>query len=153
MRQIPKDLHDFFMNAVKETVDYREKNKTQRNDFMQLLIELKNKGKIEDADSKYQNNKEEEILPKDEKASGAEQKFTLTDAAAQAFVFFIAGFETSSTTMTFAFYELALNPDVQKTLQDEIDKILAKHDNKITYEAVAQMEYLDWVVQGKALNV
>lgn len=50
--------------------------------------------------------------------------------------------------MTFAFYELALNPDIQVKVQNEIDRVVAKHENKVTYEAVQEMEYLDWVVQG-----
>jgi cytochrome P450 family 6 len=47
----PKDVNEFFMNSVKETVEYREKNNVQRKDFMSLLLQLKNKGYLEDADS------------------------------------------------------------------------------------------------------
>jgi cytochrome P450 family 6 len=32
---------------VQETVEYREKNDMKRNDFMQLLIQLKNKGTVD----------------------------------------------------------------------------------------------------------
>ena len=32
-------------------VDYREKNNIKRNDVLQLLIQLKNKGYIDDAES------------------------------------------------------------------------------------------------------
>jgi len=36
------------MGLVNDVIDYREKNNVAHNDFMQLLIQLKNKGKIED---------------------------------------------------------------------------------------------------------
>ena len=49
------------MNAVQETVEYREKNNVRRNDFLQLLIELKNKGSVEDVDLKYQKEEQEKI--------------------------------------------------------------------------------------------
>jgi cytochrome P450 family 6 len=70
--------------------------------------------------------------------------------AAQAFVFFGAGFETSSTTATFCIYELSLHQDIQERVRKEIDVVLKKHDGKITYEAIQEMEYLDKVVSGKA---
>ena len=44
----PQELINFFMKVVKDVIDYREKNSVVRNDFMQLLIQLKNKGKIQD---------------------------------------------------------------------------------------------------------
>jgi cytochrome P450 family 6 len=69
--------------------------------------------------------------------------------AAQAFVFFLGGFETSSTTMTFCLYELSLHQDIQERVRKEIDVILKKHNGKITYEAIQEMEYLDKVVSGE----
>jgi hypothetical protein len=39
----PKDVSNYFMEMVRETVEFREKNGVHRNDFMQLLIQLKNK--------------------------------------------------------------------------------------------------------------
>ena len=69
--------------------------------------------------------------------------------AAQAFVFFLGGFETSSTTMTFCMYELSLHQDIQDRLREETDVVLQKHDGKLTYEGIQEMEYLDKVVSGK----
>jgi len=75
---------------------------------------------------------------------------TMEVIAAQAFVFFLAGFETSSTTMTFCLYELAMNPDIQERVRNEIDTVLERHGGNITYESIVEMEYLDKVVSGKS---
>lgn len=55
---------------------------------------------------------------------------------AQAASFFSAGFETSSTTAAFALYELAMQPEIQNTLQKEILNALEKSNGKITYDMV-----------------
>lgn len=39
---------------------------------------------------------------------------------AQAFTFFIAAFDTSSSVMSFAIYEIAINPEIQQRLFEEI---------------------------------
>ncbi|XP_060525395.1 cytochrome P450 6a2-like isoform X2 [Cylas formicarius] len=38
----------FFQGVVRETIEYRERNNVIRKDFMQLLIQLKNNGRIDD---------------------------------------------------------------------------------------------------------
>ena len=68
--------------------------------------------------------------------------------AAQVFVFFVAGFETSSSTASFALYELAQNPDVQEELVKEIDKTFVKHNGKLTYDSLTEMTYLTKVIEG-----
>jgi len=64
-------------------------------------------------------------------------------------VFLIAGYETSSTTMTFVLYELARHPEIQQSLRKEILQVLSKHDGKLTYDGIQGMVYLDRVVSGE----
>jgi cytochrome P450 family 6 len=58
---INPETTDFFLNAVKQTVEYREKNNISRNDFMHLLIQLKNNGVIEGESTKNGNLTVEEV--------------------------------------------------------------------------------------------
>ncbi|RZB40440.1 p450 domain containing protein, partial [Asbolus verrucosus] len=129
------DVEQFFMKAIRDTVEYREKNNIYRKDFMHLLLQLKNRGSVAD-DGKIT----------DEHGRTEEKALTMNELAAQAFVFFLAGFETSSTTMTFALYELAANPHVQEKLRHEINKVLEKHDGKLTYDGMMEMTYMENVL-------
>uniref|UniRef100_A0A182QVP9 Cytochrome P450 n=1 Tax=Anopheles farauti TaxID=69004 RepID=A0A182QVP9_9DIPT len=128
LANLPADVTSFFMGLITATVDERERDKIERPDFLNLLIQLKNKGTVED------------------EASDALDKLTLNEVAAQAFVFFFAGFETSSTTLSFALFELANNPAIQERVRAEVLEKLKLHDDKITYDALKEMTYLDQVI-------
>ncbi|CAH2012349.1 unnamed protein product [Acanthoscelides obtectus] len=126
----------FFLNVVRNTMRYREDNNINRRDFMQLMLQLKNRGTIGEDDKVLEG--------KDENRDGS--WLTENQIAAQCFVFFFAGFETSATTMTFALYELAVNQDIQEKLRREITEVLGRHGHQITYEAIMEMTYLDKIV-------
>ncbi|XP_053670575.1 probable cytochrome P450 6a14 [Anopheles nili] len=126
------DVERFFLSIVQKTVDYRESNNVKRNDFMNLLIQIKNKGRLDDTD--------------DGSVGKGEVGMTQNELAAQAFVFFLAGFETSSTTQSFCLYELAKNPDIQERLRQEINRAIEENDGQVTYDAVMGIQYLDNVI-------
>ena len=111
---------------MKETVEYRIENKIERNDVLNSLMKIGNEGRE------------------------GEEKLTMDEIAAQCFVFFVGGFETSSTTTTFALFNLVHYPEIQEKLRDEVNTVLAKYDNKVTYEAMKEMKYLDMVVNGES---
>jgi cytochrome P450 family 6 len=129
------DVEQFFMKAVRDTVNYRETNNVYRKDFMHLLLQLKNRGTVTDDDKITDHHGET-----------AEKALNMNELAAQAFVFFLAGFETSSTNMTWALYELATNPDIQETLRNEINTVLAKHNDEVTYDGMMEMTYMENVL-------
>lgn len=51
------------------------------------------------------------------------EKIDYDDIQAQCLTFLLAGYDTSSTTVAFVCYELALHTDVQDKLRDEIDRM------------------------------
>nr|ARA91605.1 cytochrome P450 monooxygenase [Pieris rapae] len=124
------------IRLLKEVLKQRNYEPSNRNDFVDLLIECKKKGTIV--------GESIERLGADGKAARAELHVDDELLAAQMFVFFAAGFETSSSATSTALNELAHNIHVQRKVQQEIDRVLAKHNNKLTYEAVKEMTYLEW---------
>ena len=60
-----------------------------------------------------------ETAPK--RAAAAKGVLTDEQVIDNSFGFLIAGNETTAVTLSFASYELAINPDIQEKLQSEID--------------------------------
>jgi len=67
-------------------------------------------------------------------------------------MFFFAGFETSSLTLSNTLYELALNQKIQDSLREEIDEVYTKHEGDLTYDTIKKMNYLDKVVKGTSFE-
>lgn len=89
VRAVDREIEDFIMSIVKETIDHRETNKGyQRKDFMQLMILLKNQGYI--SVDKDEDDDKDEINGHDYSSTDL-KKLTFNEVAAQAFLFFVAG--------------------------------------------------------------
>ncbi|XP_001604822.1 probable cytochrome P450 6a13 [Nasonia vitripennis] len=114
-----RELNDFFIGTITQTMEYRKKSNVKRNDFIDLLMAIK-----------------------DDPSKLNDIELTDTLLAAQAFVFFIAGFETSSSTISHTLYELAQNQPIQDKLREEIVEGLKSHNGELTYESVKSMKYL-----------
>lgn len=134
-RQFNKTVTDFFNNVVGGTINYRETNKVTRNDFLNMLIELKNKGSIEG------------------EISTESRRLTLDEVIAQAFLFFFAGADTSSTAISFAITELSCHPEIQEKLRKEIIEKTKSSDGAITYDNLHEMTYLNQVMNGEYFRI
>ncbi|XP_046734957.1 uncharacterized protein LOC124404668 [Diprion similis] len=131
---VDADVEKFFVSTFIETVEYRAANNVVRKDFLDLIIQLMNKGYIENDDKKWTRPSEFDS-----------QKITLLEGAAQAFAFWLAGFETSSSTVTNCLYELALHQDIQDKVAEEANRVLAKFGG-MSYNGIKEMHYLQKVV-------
>lgn len=65
----------------------------------------------------------------------------------QASFLLLAGFDTSSSTITFALYELAKQPAIQQRLRQELsDALKASEDGQLDYDTVSGLPYMRQVV-------
>ncbi|XP_055902901.1 probable cytochrome P450 6a20 [Eupeodes corollae] len=119
MRETHEDLNDFFIRIVRETIEYREKNSVKHNDFLSLMIELKN----------------------------IDGGLSIEQMSGQTFAYFSAGFENSTAAIVVTLYELALNQDVQDKLRDEITNRMEKFRQKLSFDCMMEMRYLKKVVK------
>lgn len=131
LRVFDSDVEEFFTTTVNKTLIYREKNKfLNRNDFLTLLLQIKKNGMIDD----------------DETAQNL-GTFTQQELVTQVFMLFLSGLDTSSTTMAYCMYELAVNQDIQTKVRDEIKNSLNKE--RLTFNRIMEMTYLEQVLKGK----
>jgi cytochrome P450 family 6 len=61
INRIDPKVSKYFLNIVEETVNYRERNNVTRNDFTQLLIQIKNKVNLEDENEILEMNGQENL--------------------------------------------------------------------------------------------
>lgn len=136
MRFADKEIGEFMLESFQQNLEYREKNNVTRKDFFQLLMQLRNTGKVKEGDDWST------------KATDDVKSLTLDEMTAQAFLFFAGGFESSSTTMSFCMYELAKHPDIQQRAYDEIVRVLEKYDGQLTYDAISEMKFTSLCIDG-----
>ncbi|XP_068631949.1 uncharacterized protein [Battus philenor] len=138
---------DFFRDLVLNTMNEREARQLIRPDMIHLLMEAK-KGKLTH-EAKVSHDTDAGFATVEESSVGKtkiNRVWSDTDLVAQAVLFFVAGFDTISTAMSFALYELAVHPDVQVRLLQEIKQHDAISGGKLNYDAIQRMTYLDMVV-------
>ncbi|XP_015598534.2 cytochrome P450 9e2-like [Cephus cinctus] len=109
----------FFRTLIQDAVKARDEKGIVRPDMIHLLMQARDSERI---------------------------TLSTDDIVAQAFVFFLAGFETVSTLMCYMLHELVLNPDIQQKLREEVDQVTSGADGEVTYEMLQKMKYMDMVI-------
>ncbi|KAM3960574.1 cytochrome P450 9e2-like [Aphomia sociella] len=134
----------FFKNAVEYTMKSREEKNIVRPDMIHLLMQAK-KGTL--SHEKDTNTADAGFATVEESSVGKREiNRVWSDLTAQAILFFMAGFETVSSAMAFALYELTVNPDVQNKLVEEIREHNSKNGGKFEFDSIQKMVYMDMVV-------
>ncbi|EAA07729.4 AGAP002870-PA [Anopheles gambiae str. PEST] len=111
-------VEQFFLQLCQSTVLHRESYQVVKRDFLQQLLEMKANGALD-----------------------------MRQVAGQCYSFFIAGFETSASLLSFCLYELAKHGAVQDRLRGSIVAALDETDGQLSYDMVMALGYLDQVVK------
>lgn len=140
MTSIDEKTREFFSSIVNGTIEQRETQNVRRNDFMQLMIELRNTGKISDNENALDTTVVKQSI-------NGKKELSIEEIAGNTFVFFIAGTETTAQTASYCIYELVLQSELMEKAQKEIDETLSKYNGQITYDSIQEMEFLEMCVK------
>lgn len=116
---------NYFQGVVREIIkSRRQQGPSARKDLLQLMMNANDETTVEGV-----------------------SRLSDDEIEAQSIIFLLAGYETSSNTLAFTLYYLAVNPDVQDTLRKEISEALESNAKKPLYEVAQNIEYLDCVIK------
>lgn len=142
------DSCKFFTQVIEETIRVRQEKNFSRPDMVNALISARKGCAINE-----EINENEKRTKSESENDQTRRKIYLDDdvIAAQGLNIVFAGIDTTSTLLSFAAYELAINPDIQKRLQEEVDSVAEEYNGNIPYDVLLKMKYLDGVISGKFL--
>uniref|UniRef100_A0A4W4E5I4 Thromboxane-A synthase n=1 Tax=Electrophorus electricus TaxID=8005 RepID=A0A4W4E5I4_ELEEL len=160
-----EEMNSFFINCIQKIIKQRDElpASQRRRDFLQLMLDVRSSAECVSlehfdvvshengqADVQGQAAEEPRNVPsglEHESPRHAQSKRMMTEdeIIGQAFIFLLAGYETSSNTMAFVSYLLAIHPPCQEKLQREVDDFYTKYGSA-DYSNVQELKYLDMVV-------
>ncbi|GIX77333.1 cytochrome P450 3A21 [Caerostris extrusa] len=148
-----KDATGFFKNTTLQIMEQRKKSGQVRNDFLQFMMDTA-KEVAEEQNWEAAEKEKADIASNYNESDAGHQIFkavtskslSMDELVAQCVIFFLAGYDTTASTLSFVTYQLALCQDVQDKLREEVDQAIKENNGVLTYEAVQSLKYLDNVI-------
>ncbi|XP_014247446.1 cytochrome P450 6k1-like [Cimex lectularius] len=132
------DCEEYFKFMLESTFEQRKHSKLHNNDFVDFLLKLKNKIKLE----AIEKDSEDSYLNLDESGEIDTIEFTDQFINGMAEQFILAGVLPLVQVALYSMFELALHPDCQEKARKEVREVKEKHGG-YTYAALKEMTYLD----------
>ncbi|XP_059053172.1 cytochrome P450 6B2-like [Achroia grisella] len=133
LKNFPDDIVSFFHKLMTDVFAGRQYKPTSRNDFVDLILNLKQKNYITGDGIKNSKGDQTKISQK------VDDDFLVS----QCIGIFAAGYETSATTLHYTLYEFAKNEEIQNRAIQEIDEYLKRNNNKIGYGCTTELPFLE----------
>ncbi|XP_076473006.1 cytochrome P450 3A29-like [Babylonia areolata] len=116
----------FYTDSIRSMVQQRKgrdgNDRSTPVDFLQLLVNA------EDTENTIESHK----------------RLTLEEVESQMILFFVAGYETTGSTLQYLAYSLAMHPDIQERVVAEIQQELGEETP--TYDNVSKLKYMDHAI-------
>ncbi|KAK6012285.1 hypothetical protein OSTOST_22570, partial [Ostertagia ostertagi] len=123
----------FFLDVLEKLFNDRQKgNKSKYNDFFQILL-----SSFRESSSNREKDSEIEF-----DLGSSTKSLSKGDILGQAFMFVLAGFETTPAALHLTIYMLAAHEAYQKRCREEIEHICGT-ESDITYAMLSEMKYVD----------
>ncbi|KAF8788772.1 Cytochrome P450 3A24 like protein [Argiope bruennichi] len=138
------------IQSVKDVISMRRKNKeSRRPDLLQMMIdaEIDDLSTVTSEDltaTGDSDNKEKEV--KSSTSSKLIRKMTDADILDNSVLFFLAGYETTSTALAFTTHFLIQHEEAQEKVRQEVQQLL-ETEGELDYYSVSKLQYLDQVFQ------
>ncbi|CAG2180319.1 unnamed protein product, partial [Oppiella nova] len=138
----------FFADLSRSLIRKRRNHNEKHNDFLQLLMDVERPGgdvrEASDANEAHHVNEGKNEMKGNAEAFSRvlEKKLTEDEILAQCFSFFIAGYGSVSTTLSYCIYELALNPSLQDRLYEETKEAF-NEKGEMDYEVLSRLPFID----------
>ncbi|KAM7023061.1 thromboxane-A synthase [Passerculus sandwichensis] len=146
-----KELNEFFIQTIKNAIVHRHQQDAaqRRRDFLQWMLDAGDSAMAAGCSAVLSPSaaprQDEAPLAGTAPSEKAQKMLTQDEIAGQAFLFLIAGYETTTSTLSFATYLLATNPECQEKVLREVDEFSAKHMVP-DCQNVQELPYLDMVI-------
>ncbi|KFM64010.1 Cytochrome P450 3A1, partial [Stegodyphus mimosarum] len=150
MKLLNPETTEFYKNIILQVVEERKKVHAVREDFLQLLLDAEN----ESTDSNNNNTKSQytNVNCSKENTSGKMEIKPVTkglshdECLSQCISFFIAGYDATTSLLSYVLYNMAMHQDYQDTVVKEIESALEKHDGVLNYDTLSDLKFMDAVI-------
>lgn len=149
LRPFNTDIFLYFKEICLNIIKGRQDRQSRNEDFLQLMVDAR-EGKLSSAaDNASERDNQlfnlgSELKP--DTSFSSDKTLTEDEAMAQCVLFFFAGQDTSSSVISYALYLLAINPEAQERLREEVDECFDTHGEHPSLDVITKLKYLHGVV-------
>lgn len=122
---------DRISKNIRRVIEIRRKGeRPQATDMLQLMLDAQ-----AGSESRAGDHRKNDLLIEDH------------HLLSNCFIFLLAGFETTATSLGFIMHLLAMHYDEQQRIFDELSAVFPEKDQDLTYDSVQQLKRLDMVIR------